>query len=66
MSEKIEDAPLRMGNVFKEASLKDQDESGQGRPSLNDSRDNADCSCLPEALGRSNFYSYTLLSKCLM
>lgn len=47
MSEKIEGAPLQMGNVFKEASPKDQDGCGQEQPLLNGPEENADCSCLP-------------------
>ena len=64
MSEKIEDAPLCMRDVFKEASPKDRKGYDQ-EPLLNDTMDNTDCSCLPEALGRWKFYLFTLPSKCL-
>ena len=63
MSEKIEDAPLSMRDVFKEASPKDRTEYDQ-EPLLDDTKDNTDCSCLPEALGRWSSYLFTLLSKC--
>ena len=57
---------MRTRTFFEEASPIGKELFGQGPPSLYDSRDNAECSCLPGPLEWSNSYLFTLRSKCLM
>ena len=46
----IHDAPLHMGNVFREVALEKEDISSDGPPSLMNPLEDGHCSCLPDVL----------------